>query len=266
VADFLAELIGECQAIRAVRDEARGLIANEQPGTPAPSILIQGFAGTGKSLLAWLIHRSGIRADYPFVTIDCGAVPGPLLDSELFGFEPGPDPTQYPRGKRGLVEAAHRGTLFLDGIDLLPIASQIRIERVIEKRKTLRLGSTKEREVNLHFISATRAYMSAEIDQGRFRNSLYRHLAEVTFDLPQLSRRGRDVILIAARLLEHACRACGVPVKGLARDSEARLLRAALPGGVRELAETLERAISLTTDPIISAEILGAVGLPEDRA
>ena len=101
VADLLGQLIGECEAIRTVRDEARRLIANEPPGTRGPSILIRGSAGTGKSLLAWLIHRSGVRSDYPFVTIDCRVAIAALLDSEFFGLAPGHFHDAYPRGKRG---------------------------------------------------------------------------------------------------------------------------------------------------------------------
>jgi two-component system, NtrC family, response regulator HydG len=262
VADFLGQLIGECQAIRAVRDEARRLIATERPGTRAPSILIRGSAGTGKSLLAWLIHRSGVRADYPFVTIDCGAVIPDLFDAELFGLAPGHFHDRYAGGKRGLIEAAHNGTLFLDGIDLIPMDSQRRLEDVIERQRTLRLGSTKMREVDVRFISATRAWMLT----GGVREPLYRRLAEVTFELPHLSMRGRDVILIAERLLERACRASGLAVKRLAPDAEARLLRSAFFGGVQQLTEAIERITSLTTEPIITAEMLAAVGLPEDRA
>jgi DNA-binding NtrC family response regulator len=260
MADFLGQLIGECQAIRAVRDEARRLIANEQPGTPAPSILIQGSPGTGKSLLAWLIHRSGIRADHPFITIDCRAVPEPLLDSEMFGFAPGPMPVEYPRGKRGLIEAAHHGTFFLDGIDLISIDSQRRLVNVIERQETWRLGSSKPREVNVRFISATRARMST----ASLHKTLYRHL--VTFELPDLSMRGRDVILIAERLLERTCRASGVPAKRLAPEAETHLLHAHLLAGVHQLAEVIERTTSLTTERIITAEMLAAVGLPQDRA
>jgi DNA-binding NtrC family response regulator len=265
VADVLAQLVGECQAIRAVRAEARRLVADEQRGDPAPAILIQGDVGTGKTLLAWLIHRSGIRAGNPFVTINCKGIPG-ILDTELFGFMKGPDPIRYPQGKRGLVEAAHRGTLFLDGVDRLPLVSQIKLERVIEKQKTLRLGDTRDREVDLRFISATRAHMPTEIDQGRFRSSLYRHLAAVTFELPLLSMRERDVILLAERVLERACRASGVPMKQLTADAEARLLRANWFGGVRELAETMERVTSLTRESIVTADMLATAGLPEDRA
>src|SRR5574338_1342412 len=262
VADLLGQLIGECEAIRTVRDEARRLIANEQPGTRGPSILIRGSAGTGKSLLAWLIHRSGVRSDYPFVTIDCGVAIPALFDSELFGFAPGHFHDGYPRGKRGLIEAAHHGTLFLDGIELIPMDLQRRLEDVIERQTTMRLGSTKVRDVNVRFISATRAAMPT----GGVREPLYRRLAEVTFELPHLSMRGRDVILIAERLVERACRASGVAVKRLAPNAEARLLRSFFFGGVRQLAEAIERITSLTREPIITAEMLAAVGLPEDRA
>lgn len=262
VADLLGQLIGECEAIRTVRDEARRLIANERPGTRGPSILIRGSAGTGKSLLAWLIHRSGVRSDYPFVTIDCGVAIPALFDSELFGLAPGHFHDEYPRGKRGLIEAAHHGTLFLDGIELIPMDSQRRLEDVIERQTILRLGGTQVRDVNVRFISATRAGMTT----GGMREPLYRRLAEVTFELPHLSTRGRDVILIAERLIERACRASGVAVKRLAPDAEARLLRFPFFGGVQQLAEAIERITSLTTEPIITAEMLAAVGLPEDRA
>jgi DNA-binding NtrC family response regulator len=122
-------------------------------------------------------------------------------------------------------------------------------------------GSTQVRAVNVRFISTTRA----GITTGGVREPLYRRLAEVTFELPHLSMRGRDVILIAERLVERACRASGVAVKRLAPNAEARLLRSFFFGGVRQLAEVIERITSLTTEPIITAEMLAAVGLPEDR-
>lgn len=122
-------------------------------------------------------------------------------------------------------------------------------------------GSTQVRDVNVRFISTTRAGIAT----GGVREPLYRRLAEVTFELPHLSMRGRDVILIAERLVERACRASGVAVKRLAPNAEARLLRSFFFGGVRQLAEVIERITSLTTEPIITAEMLAAVGLPEDR-
>jgi two-component system response regulator PilR (NtrC family) len=261
-ADLLGELIGEHPSIGAVREQVRRLLASEQPDTPLPSILIEGPAGAGKGLLAWLIHRSGVRADRPFVTLDCTDLPPELLDAELFGHAPGCFCCDGQHGRGGLLEEADRGTLFLDGIECLTLVIQHRLERVLRERATLRLGETRERKVDLRFISAARFPMSVEVDQGRFRKTLYDGLAGVTFSLPALLGRGRDVVLLAERLLERACRAAGTPVKRLAPDAEARLLCAPFYVGARELADVMERLTQSTTEPLVTAEMLAAAGWP----
>jgi DNA-binding NtrC family response regulator len=267
VPDLLAELIGECPEIGAVRDRARRLLASERPNQPPPSVLIEGPAGTGKSLLAWLIHASGVRAANPFVAIDCcDGHPAELLDAELFGHAAGCFCCDGQRGRSCLLEEAHRGTLFLDGVEGLPAVVQARLVRVLENRQTVRFGETGSRDVDIRFISATRIDLDRIVDQGRFRKELYDRLADVTFTLPAVRSRGRDVVLLAARLLERACRAAVVPVKRLAADAEARILRAPASLRARDLADVLERIAQTTLEPVVTAAMLTAAGFPGDGA
>src|SRR5712691_4752215 len=251
----LAELLGESAAIQGVRENIRRLLARPQTGRRLPSILIQGETGTGKGLVARLIHRHGPRAHGPFVDLNCAAIPETLLEAELFGFERGAF-TDARRAKPGLFQTAHRGTIFLDEIGLLPEALQAKLLKVLEEQAIRRLGSTSSEPVDVWIISATNTDLQSAIAQRRFREDLYHRLAVLTLQLPPLRERERDVVLLAERFLARACADYGLPRKTLSPEAQARLLAYPWPGNVRELGNMIERVALLAEDVVVSAEVL----------
>src|SRR5262249_53839658 len=163
----LTELIGESPGIRAVRETIERLLQHPSTSRRLPPILIQGETGTGKGLIARAIHRSGPRSAGPFVDVTCAAIPEPLLEAELFGFERGAF-TDARQAKPGLFQAAHGGTLFLDEAGLLPEALQAKLLTVLEERTVRRLGSTRSEPVDVWILAATREDLLAAIPRPRF--------------------------------------------------------------------------------------------------
>ncbi|HTG12106.1 MAG TPA: sigma 54-interacting transcriptional regulator, partial [Candidatus Eisenbacteria bacterium] len=253
--DELAELLGESPAINVVREKLRHLLERQPAGRRLPAILIQGETGTGKGLVARLVHRMGPRRRGPFVDINCPAIPETLLEAELFGFERGAF-TDARRAKPGLLHTAHRGTLFLDEVGLLPGSAQAKLLTVIEERVVRRLGSTQPEAVDVCFISATNTDLQAALRARRFREDLYHRLAVITFDLPALRERGRDVLFLAERFLARACVDYGLPPKTLGEQAQARLLAYHWPGNIRELANVMERAALFADAPVITGAML----------
>ena len=251
----LDEILGESAAIQAVRDNIRRLLARPHSGRRMPSILIQGETGTGKGLVARLIHRLGPRAAGPFVDVNCAAIPDTLLESELFGYERGAF-TDARRAKAGLFQTAHRGTIFLDEIGLLPAALQAKLLKVLEEQAVRRLGSTTSEPVDVSIISATNADLRAAVHERGFREDLYHRLAVLTLTLPPLRERAGDVLLLAERFLARACADYGLPSKTLSPDAKARLLEHSWPGNVRELGNMAERVALLAEGSVVSADIL----------
>jgi transcriptional regulator with AAA-type ATPase domain/tetratricopeptide (TPR) repeat protein len=251
----LDELRGESTPIRAVRDQLRHLLARPQTGRRLPSIHVQGETGTGKGLVARLIHRLGPRASGPFVDVNCAAIPDALLEAELFGYERGAF-TDARRAKPGLFQTAHRGTLFLDEIGLLPLALQAKLLTVIEEQSVRRLGSTTSEPVDVWILSATNADLRAAVRERAFREDLYHRLAVLTVALPPLRARGHDIVLLAELFLARACADYGLPSKRLSPDAQARLLAYPWPGNVRELANVAERVALLVEEDIVRADIL----------
>jgi len=251
----LDEILGESAAIQALRDNVRRLLARPNAGRRMPSILIQGETGTGKGLVARLIHRLGPRAGGPFVDVNCAAIPDTLLESELFGYERGAF-TDARRAKAGLFQTAHRGMIFLDEIGLLPAALQAKLLKVLEEQVVRRLGSTTSEPVDIWIISATNTDLGKAVHDRGFREDLYHRLAVLTLSLPPLRERGRDVLLLAERFLARACADYGLPAKTLSPEAQARLLEHGWPGNVRELGDMAERVALLAEGNVVSADIL----------
>src|SRR5712691_5261798 len=251
----LAELLGESAAIQGVRENIRRLLARPQTGRRLPSILIQGETGTGKGLVARLIHRHGPRAEGPFVDVNCAAIPETLLEAELFGFERGAF-TDARRAKPGLFQAAHRGTIFLDEVGLLPESLQAKLLKVLEEQAVRRLGATTAEPVDTWIISATNADLPAAVQQRTFREDLYHRLAVLTLRLPPLRERGKDVLVLARQFLGRVCADYGLPSKQFAPDAEARLQAYAWPGNIRELSNVVERVALLAEGDLVTADML----------
>jgi transcriptional regulator with AAA-type ATPase domain/tetratricopeptide (TPR) repeat protein len=257
--DELAELLGESPAIQAVRDQLRRLLDRQRAGQRLPSILLQGETGTGKGVVARLLHRNGVRAHGPFVDVNCAAIPETLLEAELFGFEQGAF-TDARRAKGGLFQAAHGGVLFLDEVALLPQASQAKLLSAIEERSIRRLGSTRAEPVDVWIISASNRDLRADVGARRFREDLFHRLAVLTIELPPLRVRGRDIVLLAERFLVRTCAEYDLPPMRLGSDAHTRLCEHPWPGNIRELANTIERAALFADGAVVPAEALSLPG------
>jgi DNA-binding NtrC family response regulator/tetratricopeptide (TPR) repeat protein len=252
----LDELLGVSRAIAVVREQAQQLLAREQRARRLPPILLQGETGTGKGLLARLLHRGGPRGDGPFIDVSCAAIPDALFEAELFGFERGAF-TDARHAKPGLLHAAHRGTIFLDEVALLPETFQAKLLKAIEERAVRRLGSTRAETVDVQIIAASNEDLAAAARTRRFRNDLYHRLAVVTLTLPPLRERPEDVLFLAEHFLSRACADYGLrPPKRFAPDARSALQEYPWPGNVRELSNVIESAVLLADKPTITAAML----------
>jgi len=250
------ELLGESPAMETLRETVRRLPGRQHAGRRLPAILLQGETGTGKGLIARLIHRLGPRATGEFVDVNCAAIPETLLESELFGFERGAF-TDARKAKPGLFQTAHHGTIFLDEIGATPEALQAKLLTVIEEGVVRRLGGTRPEPADAWIISATNTDLLAAVRERRFREDLYHRLAVLTLRLPPLRERGQDVLLLAERFLARVCADYGLPVKTLAADARRRLMAYLWPGNIRELSNVIERVALLTEENVITSDHLG---------
>ena len=257
----LAELLGESPGIAAVRQKIGQLLQRQTDARRLPPILIQGETGTGKGLLARAIHAAGPRRDGPFVDVNCAAIPETLLEAEMFGFERGAF-TDARQAKVGLFQAAHRGTIFLDEIGLLPEALQAKLLKVIEEQAVRRLGSTRSEPVDVWILAATSEDLAAAARERRFREDLYHRLAVVPVQLPPLRERGRDILLLAELSLARACADYQLPPKEFDAAARAALLAYRWPGNVRELNNVIERVALLSEESLVTADVLGLPQAP----
>jgi len=251
----LAALLGDSPAMIALRESAIRLLQRPSDRGRLPSLLIQGETGVGKGLLARSLHDEGPRAEQPFVDVNCAAIPETLLEAELFGFERGAF-TDARQSKAGLFQTAHRGTLFLDEVALLPDGLQAKLLKVLEDRAVRRLGATRTEPVDVWIITASNEDLAAAVRARRFREDLYHRLAVVTLRLPPLRERGADVVRLAEHFLAAACAEYGLAGKSLAPDARAALLQHSWPGNVRELGNTMERVTLLVDAPVVTAAML----------
>ncbi len=220
-------------------------------------VLITGESGTGKELVARAIHENSARAKAPFITINCGAFPETLLESELFGYMRGSF-TGANENRRGLFQAADGGTLFMDEIGNMSLTMQVKLYRVLQEGKVRPLGSTEESDVDVRVIAATNKDFAKEIAEGRFREDLYYRLSVIPIHLPPLRERREDIPLLAASFLDRYSKSMGKKIEGIEPEAMRRLEVYDWPGNVRELENTIERAVALEGSARISAEGLPA--------
>ena len=219
------------------------------------SVLIRGESGSGKEVLARAIHRASPRAKGAFVAINCGAIPEPLLESELFGHTKGAF-TGAASSRVGLVQAAHGGTLFLDEIGDMPPALQVKLLRVLQERVVQPVGATKSEPVDVRLISATHRDLDAAMAQGQFREDLYYRLDVVSLTLPRLDERREDVPLLAAHFVAILAGKYKKPISGFSPDALEALATAAWPGNVRQLYNVVEQSCALTSTPLIPLSLV----------
>ncbi|MFN0180231.1 MAG: sigma-54 interaction domain-containing protein [Gemmatimonadales bacterium] len=235
-----ASLIGESQALKRELARAASILPHRNA-----RVLILGETGTGKEVLARAIHLGGPRRDAPFVPVNCSALPEQLIESELFGHERGSF-TDAHAAKPGLFEVADTGTLFLDEIGDLPLGLQAKLLRVLEDKQIRRVGATKSRSVDVRILAATNENLHRRVHEGTFREDLYFRLSTVVLTLPPLREREDDVLLIAAALLESLAAEHEVPVPVLTPEICRRLRDHHWPGNIRELKNSIERALLLS--------------------
>lgn len=218
--------------------------------TSDASVLIRGESGTGKEVLARAIHRASPRAKGPFIAINCGAIPEPLLESELFGHVKGAF-TGAGTSRVGLVQAANGGTLFLDEIGDMPLSLQVKLLRVLQERVVRPVGATRADPVDVRLLSATHRDLDAAMAQGQFREDLYYRLDVVSLTLPRLEDRREDIPLLAAYFVQQIASKYGKSITGFAPDALEALATAAWPGNVRQLYNVVEQSCALTSTPLI---------------
>ena len=216
----------------------------EKIATTDISVLITGETGTGKELIAREIHHRSPRAKGPFVTINCGAIPENLLESELFGHVKGAF-TGAVANKQGKFQAADGGTLFLDEIGEMPIELQVKLLRAMQEKVVVRVGDTRPETVDIRILAATNRDLEEEIEAGRFREDLYYRLNVVNVELPPLRERGDDVLVIARYLLSRYSREYDGKVKGLSPNAAVAIRKHSWPGNIRELENRIKKAIVL---------------------
>jgi DNA-binding NtrC family response regulator len=230
--------IGNSAEISTLREQARRFAGSDRP------ILIQGETGSGKGVLASWFHRSSIRAEEPFVDINCAGLTRELLESELFGYEKGAF-TGAVAAKQGLLELAHDGTVFLDEIGDMDLTLQAKLLKVVEEKKFRRLGDVRDRRVDMRLIAATHQDLAAMAAERTFRSDLYFRISTLRIAIPPLRERIEDIQPIAESFVAALCAELGRPLVRISPEAVGALKRYSWPGNIRELRNVIERALIL---------------------
>jgi two-component system response regulator PilR (NtrC family) len=245
----LDNIIGQSPKMKAIFD----LIQTVAPQNSR--VLITGESGTGKELVARAIHENSSRSQAPFITINCGAFPETLLESELFGYMKGAF-TGANENRQGLFKASHGGTLFMDEIGNMNLAMQVKLYRVLQEGKVRPLGSTEEIDVDVRVIAATNKNLEKAITAGEFREDLFYRLSVIPLHVPPLRERREDIPLLARHFLDRFRKSMEKNIEAISPQAMRRLESYDWPGNVRELENTIERAVALESGPEISVGVL----------
>jgi len=243
--DAFPGIIGSSEPMQKVFAVMEKVIPNKS------NILITGDSGTGKGLTAQAIHSAGPRKDKPFISINCGAIPENLLESELFGHKKGAF-TSAVEDKKGLVTMADEGTLFLDEIGELSAALQVKLLQVIQTKELTPVGDTRVITVDVRIIAATNADLMQRVREGRFREDLYYRLNVIEIRMPALSERRDDIPVLIKHFLEICLQETGKKIKDIDYEATQALLAYDWPGNIRELRNTIERAVVLADGEMIT--------------
>jgi two-component system response regulator PilR (NtrC family) len=219
------------------------------------TILLTGESGTGKGLVAQAIHFHSLRRDRPIVAVNCGALPEALLESELFGHMRGAF-TGADSNKKGLIEVAERGTVFLDEIGEMSAVMQVKLLRVLQERKFRRVGGLEEMQADIRVIAATNQDLAKLVADGRFREDLFYRINVIGIHLPPLRERREDIPLVAEHFLSKYSEQMGKSINGISHDALELLLKHDWPGNIRELENTIERAVALESTPTVLPDSL----------
>ncbi|MGB9977174.1 sigma-54 interaction domain-containing protein [Thermovenabulum sp.] len=243
-------IIGESEKMKRAKFLARKAAATDS------NILLLGESGTGKELFAHAIHNDSRRNNFPFVKINCAAIPSELLESELFGYEEGAFTGAKKGGKIGKFELANKGTIFLDEISEMPLGMQAKILRVLQEKEIDRVGGITPIPVDVRIIAATNKDLKKLVKENKFREDLYYRINVMTIEIPPLRERLEDIEILANYLLKKLSNQMGKYISGISKEAVELLKGYSWPGNVRELENVLERAINLTDSDYISQEHL----------
>lgn len=250
------DFLGKCQQIKSVRDQVERISKlSQSTEVIPPTVLILGETGTGKDVVARLLHEKSSRNQKPFVHVDCASLPKDLIESELFGHEKGAF-TNAHVARTGLIEAAEDGVLFLDEIGELPLDLQSKLLAVLERRTLRRVGTTQERPVAAWIVAATNRDIESLAESGEFRADLYYRLNVMSLSMPPLRGRGNDILLLATHFATHTAKRYGLMFEGFSDEAGDTLLDYLWPGNVREMKHLLERAVLLSGGGELDASIL----------
>ncbi len=239
------QLVGESEATRRLRDVIRQVAKSE-----AHTVLILGESGTGKELVAKGLHYESPRREFPFMEVNCAAITETLFESELFGHEKGAF-TDAKASKKGLIELADRGTLFLDEVSEMSLSSQAKLLRSLQERVFKRVGGTRDIRVDVRVIAASNRPLEASIKEGKFREDLFYRLNVIPITIPPLRERPEDILALARHFLAEANRMFHKTIRGFAPDTERLLVGYPWPGNVRELRNLVERLVILATSDVV---------------
>ncbi len=223
------------------------------------TVLIEGESGVGKELFARFIHRASVRSEGAFISVNCGAIPKELAESEFFGYEKGAFTGATERMKQGKFELAHGGIIFLDEISELTLDMQVKLLRVLQDKKFYRLGGSKEITVDARIIAATNRELWKEVERGAFREDLYYRLNVASFRIPPLRERREDIILLVNAFIEEFNRKFNRHVHGINREAMDTLEHHAWKGNVRELRNVIERVVLVEADNVIQPHHLASL-------
>jgi transcriptional regulator with PAS, ATPase and Fis domain len=240
-------IMGKSRLIVELRE-----LASKAAGINAP-VLLTGESGTGKELFAHAIHHASERKLFPFIRLNCAAIPKDLLESELFGYEAGAFTGAGAKGKPGKFELAHQGTVFLDEISELPLDMQPKLLRVLEEKELERLGSTKLTKCDFRLIAATNQNLEQLVTQGKFRKDLFYRLNVIPLQLPSLKDRKDDIAILAEHFIQTISKEFSIPVRKISPEVLRLFERYSWPGNIRELSNILERilySMDLTEDTV----------------
>src|SRR5262245_42826718 len=242
-------VFGRTDAMQAVRDRL-----NKLAGANVP-VLIQGESGTGKDIIARMIHAASPWRTGPWVKVNCPAIPGTLLESELFGYEKGAFTGAYG-SKPGRVELAHRGTLFLDEISELDLSLQAKLLQLLQDGQFCRIGAQEDKKVEVRVVCATNRRLEEEIENGTFRQDLFYRINVVNLRLPALRERRADIQDLANYFLDYYNRKFNARAKPISMELMAVLQKYHWPGNVRELENLIKRYVILGSEEVISSDLV----------
>ena len=245
----ISGMIGECDAMQLLFKRIKKVAPTDS------TVLVQGESGTGKELVARALHEQSSRADGPMISVNCAAIPESLIESELFGYEKGAF-TGANSSRKGLVEAADGGSLFLDEIGELPLEAQARLLRVLQEKEIRRIGSVQSKNINVRLMAATHRDLKSLAKTGKFREDLYYRLHVVDLKLPPLRERESDIRQLAESLLERTGNRMNTPNLCYSKDALLAIEHYSWPGNVREMENAVERAVILCESEEITQELL----------